>query len=83
MVESEVIQRPKGFLWLITVFALNSTAFLISVNTTMVADIQPIIIKEFGEVAKLPWISVSYELTALSVNLLWSVMGAKKCVIDF
>lgn len=67
-------QRPKGFLWPITVIALLSTTFLFAANTTMVADIQPVIIKEFGEVNKLPWISVSYELAALSVNVVWSVL---------
>ncbi|TGO19733.1 hypothetical protein BPAE_0335g00040 [Botrytis paeoniae] len=77
-VENEVLQqtnfesqRPKGFLWPITVISLLSTTFLFAANTTMVADIQPVIIKEFGEVNKLPWISVSYELAALSVNVIW------------
>ncbi|KAG4033005.1 hypothetical protein MFRU_005g00290 [Monilinia fructicola] len=60
--------QQVGFLWPITVIALLSTPFLFAANTTMVADIQSIIIKNFGEVNKLPWISVSYELAALSVN---------------
>ncbi|ESZ94027.1 MFS drug efflux transporter [Sclerotinia borealis F-4128] len=64
-------QRPKGFLWPITMIALLSTTFLFAANTTMVADFQPIIIKGFGETNKLPWISVSYELAALSVNVIW------------
>ncbi|QSZ30451.1 hypothetical protein DSL72_000005 [Monilinia vaccinii-corymbosi] len=64
-------QRPKGFLWPITVIALLSTTFLFAANTTMVADIQPIIVRDFGELNKLTWISVSYELAALSVNVIW------------
>ncbi|TVY40902.1 Efflux pump, partial [Lachnellula occidentalis] len=64
-------QRPKGFRWPLTVISLLSTTFLFATNTTMVADIQPTIIHDFGEVVKLPWIAVAYELAALSVCLIW------------
>jgi hypothetical protein len=68
-----IIQRPRGFVWLITAASLLSTVFLFAKNITMTADIQPTLIKEFGDIEKLPWISVGYELAAFSVNVIWSV----------
>jgi hypothetical protein len=67
-----IIQRPRGFAWFITAASILSTVFLFAKNITVTADIQPTVIKAFGDIEKLPWISVGYELAAFSVNVIWS-----------
>lgn len=53
------------------VVAILSSVFLFSLDQTIVADVQPAIVGHFGEVAKLPWLSVSLLLGAASTNLFW------------
>ena len=68
-------EKPRGdmkqYLWVIVVVAVFSATFLFALDNTIVADIQPAILKDFGEINKLPWITVAFELGAVSVNLLW------------
>ena len=61
----------KGAKWCLAVVAVFSTNFLFALDNTIVADIQPAILRDLGEVNKLPWISVSFPLAAASTNLLW------------
>ena len=45
--------------------------FLFTLDNTVVADVQPKTIGSLGPIDKLPWISVSFGLGAVSVNLVW------------
>jgi hypothetical protein len=56
--------------WIAVVIALFSALFLFALDQTIVADIQPRIILVFGDVEKLPWVSVAYPLGAVALNLL-------------
>ncbi|KAF4629080.1 hypothetical protein G7Y89_g9070 [Cudoniella acicularis] len=60
-----------GFLWFIVISCVLSSTFLFAIDNTIVADIQDAIISDFGEVNKLPWISVSFLLAAAGTNLMW------------
>lgn len=53
------------------VTAILSSVFLFALDQTIVADVQPNIIAEFGSINKLPWLSVSFLLGTASTNLLW------------
>lgn len=72
----EQVRRPTGILWFAVAASVISATFLFSSNTTMTANIQPTIIEDFGEVAKLPWISVAFELGGLAVSLIWLVFSS-------
>lgn len=63
--------RLKGPLWVLVVASILSSTFLFALDNTVVADIQPRIIQSFGEIPKLPWVSVAFALGAASVNLVW------------
>lgn len=47
-----------------------SCVFLFALDNTIVADVQPAIIEEFGNLALLPWISVAFMLAGSSTLLL-------------
>lgn len=64
-------RRIKGLRWILIVIAVLSSAFLFALDTTIVADVQPGIIATFGEIYKLPWISVAFSLGTVCANLLW------------
>jgi hypothetical protein len=51
-----------GWKWALVVISILSSIFLFSLDNTIVADIQPAIIETFGEVNKLPWLSVGFLL---------------------
>lgn len=73
-IEPPVSPRPvKGILWALVVVAVLSSTFLFSLDNTVVADVQPIIVRQFGSVNKLTWLSVGYLLGATTTNLLWYV----------
>lgn len=55
----------------IVVTAILSSVFLFALDQTIVADVQPNIIAEFGSIDKLPWLSVSFLLGNASTNLFW------------
>ena len=66
--------RPvKGILWVLVVVAILSSTFLFSLDNTVVADVQPTIVRQFGSVNKLAWLSVGYLLGSTTTNLLWYV----------
>ncbi|KAI9859548.1 MAG: hypothetical protein M1824_003714 [Vezdaea acicularis] len=60
-----------GFLWALVVVSILSSTFLFALDNTIVADIQPAIIERFGDIGKLPWLSVAFLLGAVSTNLIW------------
>lgn len=70
------IQKPrdmKSYTFGLIVIAVLSSIFLFSLDNTVVADVQPAIVGSLGDIEKLPWISVSFALGAVSVNLIWYV----------
>ena len=61
----------RGINWALLCVAVMSAQFLYALDNTIVADIQPSIVEDLGEIEKLPWIVVAFELGAVSANLLW------------
>jgi len=55
----------------VAVTAILSSVFLFALDQTIVADVQPNIIAQFGSIDKLPWLSVSFLLATASTNLFW------------
>jgi hypothetical protein len=69
---AEVFPRDvHGWKWALVVISILSSIFLFSLDNTIVADIQPAIVETFGDVGKLPWLSVGFLLGAASTNLIW------------
>ncbi|KAF1963165.1 efflux pump antibiotic resistance protein [Byssothecium circinans] len=69
----------KPVSWFFVVFSLLAALFLFALDNTIVADIQANIIYDFGNIQKLPWISVAFALGAVSTNLFW---GQLYCYFD-
>lgn len=74
-----------GWKWTLVVVSILSSIFLFSLDNTIVADIQPAIVETFGDIGKLPWLSVAFLLSAASTNLIWGKVythfNAKWCYI--
>jgi hypothetical protein len=64
-------RNVHGWKWALVVISILSSIFLFSLDNTVVADIQPAVVETFGEVDKLPWLSVGFLLGAASTNLIW------------
>jgi Major Facilitator Superfamily len=64
-------RNVHGWKWTLVVISILSSIFLFSLDNTIVADIQPAIVETFGDVGKLPWLSVGFLLGAASTNLIW------------
>ena len=60
-----------GIIWILVVVSVLSADFLFALDNTIVADVQPKIILDLGEVGKLPWVSVAFALGGVAVNLIW------------
>ena len=63
----------RGASWVAVVCSVLAPFFLFALDNTIVADVQPKIVEAFGDVQKLPWVSVAFALGAVSVNLIWWV----------
>ena len=68
---SSSARKTTGLPWAILVIGLVAANLLISMDNTVVADIQAPIIRELGDPNKLPWISVGFVLGAASANIMW------------
>ena len=73
--EAESPRQVQGWAWVLLVVGVFSAQFLFSLDNTIVADIQPRIVEELGEIEKLTWITVAFELGAVSANLVWYGTG--------
>ena len=63
------IQEVK---WALVIIGILTSIFLFAIDNTIVADVQPDIIKAFpGSVDKLPWISVAFALGGAATTLVW------------
>ncbi|KAL9014344.1 MAG: hypothetical protein Q9173_001014 [Seirophora scorigena] len=56
-----------GWRWFVAVTTILSTTFLFALDNTIVADIQPSIINQFNDVARLPWFGVGFGLGSTAV----------------
>ena len=60
-----------GIAWGLVVLSILMSTFLFALDNTITADIQPAIIKRFGEINKLPWLAAAFFLSASATNLFW------------
>ena len=60
-----------GVKWALAVISILISTFLFALDNTIVADVQPAIVERFGEVNKLPWLSVAFLVAAAGTNLVW------------
>ncbi|KAK0107417.1 hypothetical protein ONS96_003235 [Cadophora gregata f. sp. sojae] len=60
-----------GWKWIVVVLSILSSTFLFALDNTIVADVQPVIVREFNSVSKLSWLSVSFLIGAAATNLVW------------
>ena len=72
-----VKKRPTGLLWGLTVLSILSSTFLFSLDNTIVADVQPPIVRQFQATEKLPWLSVAFLLGATGTTLSWSAIPSR------
>ncbi|KAK7228106.1 hypothetical protein V2G26_000276 [Clonostachys chloroleuca] len=56
-----------GWRWAIAYAAMLSTTFLFALDNTIVADIQPAIIDDFGSVELLPWVGTGFALGTMAI----------------
>ncbi|KAH8177878.1 major facilitator superfamily protein [Sarocladium implicatum] len=61
----------SGWKWFVAMASILSSIFFYALDNTVVADIQPVIIEDLGELEKLTWLSVSFLLGATATNLIW------------
>ncbi|OJJ52825.1 hypothetical protein ASPSYDRAFT_213401 [Aspergillus sydowii CBS 593.65] len=61
----------NGWKWWLAIFSIWSSIFFYALDNTVVADIQPVIIEDLGELDKLTWLSVAFLLGATATNLIW------------
>ncbi|TRX96508.1 hypothetical protein FHL15_002780 [Xylaria flabelliformis] len=64
-------RKATGLSWILIVISILSSAFLFALDNTIVADIQPAVVRDFQSVDKLTWLPVAFLLGASSTNLLW------------
>ena len=57
--------------WVVLCSSMLLAELQAALDSTITADLQPSIIDTFGEIAKLPWINVTYSLGMGGSCLLW------------
>lgn len=70
-------RKIRGSRWAIVIISILSSVTLYSLDNTIVADIQPQIIDAFGEINKLPWLSVAFLISCVATNSIWYVSLAE------
>jgi hypothetical protein len=66
---TESRKHYTGWTWVLTCFALYSSAFLYGLDNTIVADIQSAAVETFGAVDKLAWLGSGFPLGSIAVIL--------------
>ncbi|KAF7177585.1 hypothetical protein CNMCM7691_005914 [Aspergillus felis] len=61
----------SGWKWWLVMASILSSIFFYALDNTVVADIQPVIIGDLGELEKLTSLSVAFLLGATATNLIW------------
>jgi MFS family permease len=70
--ESEKPPREiSGWKWYLTVVSILFSTFLYALDATVVADLQPVIVEEFGGIQQLSWLGVGFLLCATVTTLFW------------
>jgi hypothetical protein len=64
-------RQLHGLKWALLISSILTSTFLFGLDTTIVADVQPAIVKEFDSIDRLPWISVAFLLLSASTTLFW------------
>ena len=67
--DAHTVRPIHGWKWIAAMSALYSTAFLYGLDTTIAADIQPDIVKAFGQIQKLSWIGTGFPLGSVATIL--------------
>ncbi|KAI9900340.1 hypothetical protein N3K66_004602 [Trichothecium roseum] len=57
----------RGWQWVLTYTSMLSTTFLFALDNTIVADIQPSVLKDLGRVELLPWLGTGFALGSMAV----------------
>ena len=65
-------RQLRGIPWILVVLSILTSTFLFGLDNTIVADVQPAIVSQFGSVDKLAWLSVAFLFSAASTTLFWS-----------
>jgi len=65
-------RQVTGIKWALLVAGVLSCTFLFSLDNSIVADVQPKIVGTFGQIDKLPWLSVAFALGTASSALVWA-----------
>ena len=66
-------RQLRGIPWVLVVVSILTSTFLFGLDNTIVADVQPAIVSQFGSVDRLAWLSVAFLVGAASTTLFWSV----------
>ncbi|KFX90140.1 hypothetical protein O988_08328 [Pseudogymnoascus sp. VKM F-3808] len=84
-VQTEAPPREiTGWKWGLVVVSILSSIFLFALDNTVVADIQPAIIANFGDIQKLPWLTGAFLIGSASTNLVWGkVYGQMEAKITY
>ncbi|OBT85333.1 hypothetical protein VE02_05985 [Pseudogymnoascus sp. 03VT05] len=78
------VRDITGWKWGLVVVAILSSIFLFALDNTVVADIQPAIIANFGDIQKLPWLTGAFLIGSASTNLVWGkVYGQMEAKITY
>ena len=64
-------RKISGVKWILVVISILSSTFLFALDNTVVADVQPKIIERFGEIEKLPWLSIGFLVASVATNNIW------------
>lgn len=64
-------RRLVGWKWTLLVISMLATVFLYAMDNTVLANSRPPIIKDLGEIEKLPWLTVAYAFGACCVSAIW------------
>ncbi|KAH7327418.1 major facilitator superfamily domain-containing protein [Rhexocercosporidium sp. MPI-PUGE-AT-0058] len=88
-VEKPVKQERKitGWRWPVLVISIVSAIFLYCLDTNLTSILIPVLLAEFGEASKLPWIFVGFSLGAITfvlpVGKLYTIFPAKHLYLAF
>lgn len=69
--EAPPARQLHGLSWSLVVASILTTTFLFGLDNTIVADVQPAIVAQFGSVDRLPWLSVAFLVSAASTTVFW------------
>ena len=64
-------RNVSGLSWWLVVLSILSSTFLYALDNTIVANVQPQILKQFDSLSELSWLAVAFLLGAATTNLFW------------